>query len=71
MFFRVKGTADRKYLQIAESIREGSKVKQRILATLGRLDELQASGQFESAVAKRTALFREAAGTRCACGGGN
>lgn len=47
MFFRVKGTADRKYLQIAESIREGSKVKQRIIATLGRLDELQASGQLD------------------------
>lgn len=47
MFFRVKGTAERKYLQIAESFREGTKVKQRIIATLGRLDELQASGQLD------------------------
>jgi hypothetical protein len=38
MFFRVKGTASRKYLQIAESFREGSKVRQRVIATLGRFD---------------------------------
>ncbi len=47
MFFRINGTSVRKYLQIAESIREGAKVKQRIIATPGRLDELQASGQLD------------------------
>lgn len=47
MFFRVKGTADRKYLQIAESFREGRKVRQRVIATLGRLDVLRESGQLD------------------------
>lgn len=47
MFFRLKGTADRKYLQIAESYRDGKKVRQRIVATLGRLDLLQESGQLD------------------------
>jgi hypothetical protein len=47
MFFRVKGTGERQYLQLAESIREGRKVKQRIITTLGRLDELQTSGQLD------------------------
>jgi len=28
MFFRVKGTAGRQYLQIAESFREGTRVRQ-------------------------------------------
>jgi hypothetical protein len=47
MFFRVKGTAERKYLQIAESYRDGRHVRQRIIATLGRLDALQQSGQLD------------------------
>jgi hypothetical protein len=47
MFFRVKGNGDREYLQIAESYRDGARVRQRIVATLGRLDVLQASGQLE------------------------
>jgi hypothetical protein len=47
MFFRFKGTGERQYLQLAESIREGRKVKQRIITTLGRLDELQTSGQLD------------------------
>lgn len=47
MFFRVKGTASRKYLQIAESFREGKKVRQRVIATLGRLDVMQDSGQLD------------------------
>ena len=47
MFFRVKGSAGRQYLQIAESLREGGRVRQRVIATLGRLDVLQASGQLD------------------------
>jgi hypothetical protein len=47
MFFRVKGTADREYLQIAQSFRDGSKVRQRVIATLGRLDQLRESGQLD------------------------
>jgi hypothetical protein len=47
MFFRVKPAGAYRYLQIAHSVREGKKVRQQVIATLGRLDLLQASGQLE------------------------
>jgi transposase len=47
MYFRRKTSAGRVYLQIVESRREGDKVRQQVIATLGRIDELQASGQLE------------------------
>jgi hypothetical protein len=45
MYFRRKVSGGRAYLQIAESRRVGGQVRQRVIATLGRLDELEASGQ--------------------------
>lgn len=51
MFFRTKKSGDRAYLQIVESFRESGKPRQRVIATLGRLDELAASGQLESMLA--------------------
>jgi len=39
------------YLQVVEAYREQGKVKQRVVATLGRLDELQQSGDLEKVVA--------------------
>jgi hypothetical protein len=50
MYFRKKISGGRVYLQIAESRREGGQVHQRVIATLGRLDALQASGQLERLV---------------------
>src|SRR3954454_20957780 len=47
MFFRVKPAGTYRYLQIAHSIRQGKKVRQQVIATLGRLDLLQGSGQLE------------------------
>jgi hypothetical protein len=47
MYFRRKTSAGRAYLQIVESRREGDQVRQQVIATLGRYDELQASGQLE------------------------
>jgi hypothetical protein len=47
MFFRVKPARQYRYLQIARSVRVNGKVRQEIIATLGRLDVLQASGQLE------------------------
>jgi Transposase DDE domain len=47
MFFRVKPAGIYRYLQIAHSVREGKKVRQQVIATLGRLDLLQQSGQLE------------------------
>jgi hypothetical protein len=47
MFFRVKPARQYRYLQIARSVRVHGKVRQEIIATLGRLDVLQASGQLD------------------------
>jgi hypothetical protein len=44
MFLRVKGKGNYRYLQLVENHREGSKVVQRVLCTLGRVEELMASG---------------------------
>ena len=48
MFFRVKSAGSYQYLQIVHSIREGEKVRQQVFGTLGRLDELKASGRLEA-----------------------
>jgi len=52
MFIRVKrsGTreAPREYLQLVRSVREGGQVRQQVLATLGRLETLQQSGQLDA-----------------------
>jgi hypothetical protein len=47
MFFRQKKSGDRTYLQIVENRWQGGGSKQRVICTLGRLDELEASGQLE------------------------
>src|ERR1700750_572564 len=50
MYFRRKSSAGRAYLQIVESHRDGDQVRQQVIATLGRFEELQASGQLERLV---------------------
>src|SRR5207245_766354 len=47
MYFRRKTSAGRAYLQIVESRRTGEEVRQQVIATLGRYEDLQASGQLE------------------------
>jgi Transposase DDE domain len=47
MYFRKKTTGGRTYLQIVESRRDGDLVRQQVIATLGRIEELQSSGQLE------------------------
>ena len=47
MYFRKKTSGGRAYLQIVESRREGAAVRQQVIATLGRVEDLQASGQLE------------------------
>jgi hypothetical protein len=59
MFFRQKRSGDRVYLQIVENRWENGRSKQRVLATLGRLDQLQESGQLEGLL-KSGARFAEA-----------
>jgi len=47
MFFRQKRSGDHVYLQIVENRWEKGGSKQRVIATVGRLDQLQESGQLD------------------------
>ena len=47
MYFRKKTTGGRAYLQIVESRREGASVRQQVIATVGRIEDLRESGQLE------------------------
>jgi transposase len=51
MFFRVKRSGSRQYLQLVENFWDQGRTKQRVLATLGRLDQLQQSGQLDALLA--------------------
>lgn len=48
MFFREKQAGARSYLQIVENRREDGRTRQRVVATVGRLDELRATGQLDA-----------------------
>ena len=50
MFVRVKKTGEYQYLQIVQTYREGRKVKQRVVSTLGRLDKLQEKGEVDGII---------------------
>jgi hypothetical protein len=47
MFFRTKKSGTRSYLQIVENRWQDGRPRQRVVATLGRLDQLQESGQLD------------------------
>jgi hypothetical protein len=71
VFVRVKrsgsGSTAREYLQIVESRREGARVRQRVIATLGRRDELVADGRLDgllSSLAKFSEQLRVVARVR-------
>jgi hypothetical protein len=51
MFVRVKRVEGREYLALVESRREGKKVRQRVIANLGRLDEWRENGTLEAVIA--------------------
>src|SRR3954467_2800673 len=44
MFFRLKKSGPRSYLQIVENRRDGRSVRQHVIATIGRIDELATRG---------------------------
>lgn len=50
MFARIKKSGRHQYLQIVENRREGPKVIQRVIATIGRMDRLKAKGDIETLV---------------------
>ena len=50
MFARVKKSGKNEYLQIVENRRDGKKISQRVIATVGRMDHLQARGDIETLI---------------------
>lgn len=50
MFARVKNSGSYQYLQIVENRWEKGKVRQRVISTLGRLDQMAVKGEVESLV---------------------
>lgn len=62
MFLRLKrsghGASAHEYVQVVESVRDGSRVRQRLVASLGRLDRLVESGAIDS-LAQGLARFSE------------
>ena len=50
MFARVKKSGKYQYLQIVENRKEKGKVKQRVIATVGRMDQLQDKGRIETLI---------------------
>src|SRR5213593_1530650 len=48
MFFRVKKSGPRSYLQIVENRWQEGGSRQQVLTTLGRLEQLQSSGQLDA-----------------------
>ena len=69
MFVRLKKTGSYKYLQIVQTYREGKKVKQRVISTLGRLEDLQEKGEIESIIASLSNYSKEV--MMCLSGRGN
>jgi len=60
MFARIKKSGKYDYLQVVENRREGPKVNQRVIATLGRLDQMHAKGEVETLI-RSLARFSEQA----------
>jgi len=52
MFIRIKTTGKNQYLQIVQNYREGSKVKQQTLGTLGRVDQIAGTSHIDSLISK-------------------
>ncbi len=59
-----RGGRNYEYLELVEGRREGTRVRQHVVANLGRLDELVAGGQLEALAAGLSRLHQPPAGTR-------
>jgi hypothetical protein len=51
MYFRQKLSGNRSYLQVVEGYRENGRVRQRVIATLGRTEGLLKTGQLDALLA--------------------
>ena len=70
MFVRAKKSGTRRYLQVVENRWEDGAVRQRVIATIGRLDQLQAQGHVDAILqslgrfAHRVRVVQDAASRR-------
>jgi transposase len=60
MFVRIKTSGKNQYLQIVRNVREGTKVKQHILGTLGRIDQIVGTKDIDSLISKLSRYSDEA-----------
>lgn len=60
LFFRLKRTRGVDYLQLVANDRRGAQVRQRVLASLGRLDEIRTDGSLDRLVGAGAALSNRA-----------
>jgi len=60
MFVRIKTTGKNQYLQIVENHSEGTKVKQHILGTLGRVDQIVGTKDIDGLIYKLSGYTQEA-----------
>jgi hypothetical protein len=60
MFFRVKSSGPRRYLQIVENHWGNGRSRQRVVATLGRLEHLQQEGRLECLLASGARYAQQA-----------
>src|SRR5260370_10540240 len=59
-----RGGRNYEYREVVEGRREGTRVRQHVVANVGRLDELVAGGQLEALAAGLSRLHQPPAGTR-------
>ena len=60
MFVRTKKTGANEYLQIVQNYREGYKTKQRLIGTLGRVDEVGGSKDIDTLISKLSKYSKDA-----------
>ena len=59
MFFRIKTSGPRAYLQIVQNRREDGAHRQHVIATLGRVDDLEATGGLAALLASGARLCQQ------------
>lgn len=60
MFARIKKSGQNQYLQIVENRKEAGKVRQQVIATIGRMDQLKEKGRVETLI-RSLSRFSESA----------
>jgi hypothetical protein len=59
MFARLKTSGKYQYLQLVENRREGDRIRQRVISTIGRMDQLRQEGKLEKVVSSLAQFSRK------------